>query len=426
VTGDEDDSAERTTVVKAQGHASDHSSVTAVTGWRRFLFSDLAKVSRAEARLVDKVESLLPGGAGQTINAVSGRLGSLFELPVDLGLEHVHALCLKELRRTPSAPAFLASISCLPHQPRLFIEVELALAHAAVDVLLGGTGEPIPFRSLTDIENGVVAFVLLEALRAMAPSINPSLPRLRLEGLLRGIEEAVHQLEGEAYAGIVQLRCRVGAHAGLVRIVLPASMLELTAASARRARPGGLRAPLALLSTWLRAEIGRVELRAADLAALAPGDVVVTDGLSFRCDRREGGSAELRVGMGQAGWMDADVALDGDTYAATITSFHFDTPRAREQSTDPPDRTVPEEMNMGESRREGAELLSDIMLQIVIELARVPITADQVVGLHVGQVLELHRGPGAPVALSANGKVIAQGELVEVEGQLGVRILSTA
>ena len=49
-----------------------------------------------------------------------------------------------------------------------------------------------------------------------------------------------------------------------------------------------------------------------------------------------------------------------------------------------------------------------------------------VVGLRAGQVIELNRGPGEPVELSVNGKVVARGELVEVEGQLGVRILSLA
>jgi flagellar motor switch/type III secretory pathway protein FliN len=60
----------------------------------------------------------------------------------------------------------------------------------------------------------------------------------------------------------------------------------------------------------------------------------------------------------------------------------------------------------------------------VVELARIPVTAEQVVALKVGQVVDLNRVPGEPVELSVNGKVVARGELVEVEGHLGVRILS--
>ena len=46
--------------------------------------------------------------------------------------------------------------------------------------------------------------------------------------------------------------------------------------------------------------------------------------------------------------------------------------------------------------------------------------------LQVGQVVDLNRVAGEPVEMSVNGKVVARGELVEVEGHLGVRILSLA
>jgi flagellar motor switch/type III secretory pathway protein FliN len=54
------------------------------------------------------------------------------------------------------------------------------------------------------------------------------------------------------------------------------------------------------------------------------------------------------------------------------------------------------------------------------------VTAEQVVSLKVGQVIDLNKVPGQPVDLSVNLKVVARGELVEVEGHLGVRILSLA
>ena len=82
-------------------------------------------------------------------------------------------------------------------------------------------------------------------------------------------------------------------------------------------------------------------------------------------------------------------------------------------------------MDLSESN-EGAELLNDIPLQISVELSRMPVTAEQVVSLRVGQILDLGRVPGEPVDLSVNGKVVARGELVEVEGHMGVRILSLA
>jgi type III secretion system YscQ/HrcQ family protein len=71
-----------------------------------------------------------------------------------------------------------------------------------------------------------------------------------------------------------------------------------------------------------------------------------------------------------------------------------------------------------------AALLDDVTVAMVVELGRVTVTAADVVGLRAGQVIELSRQPGEPVDLVVDGKRIGKGELVEIDGELGVRILS--
>ncbi len=68
-------------------------------------------------------------------------------------------------------------------------------------------------------------------------------------------------------------------------------------------------------------------------------------------------------------------------------------------------------------------LTSDIPIQIVAVLGKKPVTIKDIVSLRMGQVVELNRLPNEAIDLVANGKLIAKGELVEVEGRLGVRIL---
>jgi type III secretion system YscQ/HrcQ family protein len=75
---------------------------------------------------------------------------------------------------------------------------------------------------------------------------------------------------------------------------------------------------------------------------------------------------------------------------------------------------------------EGAEMLNDIPLQIAVEIGRVPVTADEIVALKVGHVFDLNRVAGEPLDLSVNGRIVARGELVEIDGNLGVRILTLA
>ncbi|HEY4222587.1 MAG TPA: FliM/FliN family flagellar motor switch protein, partial [Myxococcota bacterium] len=73
---------------------------------------------------------------------------------------------------------------------------------------------------------------------------------------------------------------------------------------------------------------------------------------------------------------------------------------------------------------EAAGLLEDITVAMVVELGRVMVSAADVVQLRAGQVIELARAPGEPVDLVVDGKRVGKGELVEIDGELGVRILS--
>lgn len=78
---------------------------------------------------------------------------------------------------------------------------------------------------------------------------------------------------------------------------------------------------------------------------------------------------------------------------------------------DPADDTLPS--NPG-------ELLSEIPIEISVELGRITLTAREAVALRPGQTLRLDRRPGDPVELRVGPKLVARGELVEVDGDLGV------
>ena len=64
----------------------------------------------------------------------------------------------------------------------------------------------------------------------------------------------------------------------------------------------------------------------------------------------------------------------------------------------------------------------DVPAPVVVELARLKMSTNQVVRMRAGQVLRLPRGPNDPVNLVVNGKLFARGELIEVDGELGVRL----
>ena len=68
------------------------------------------------------------------------------------------------------------------------------------------------------------------------------------------------------------------------------------------------------------------------------------------------------------------------------------------------------------------DLLADVDLQVSVELGRVRLKVRELLRLGEGSVVELDRAAGAPVDVLVNGSLIARGEVVVVDDELGVRI----
>lgn len=75
----------------------------------------------------------------------------------------------------------------------------------------------------------------------------------------------------------------------------------------------------------------------------------------------------------------------------------------------------------GADQQEG--MLDDIPIRLSVEIGERAMSVNQLSHLRVGQTIELNRNPSDLVNLRAGGDLVAQGELVNIEGQLGVRIL---
>jgi flagellar motor switch protein FliM len=299
-----------------------------------------------------------------------------------------------------------------------------------------------------------MTYVIIETLKALSPSLDPSLPKLRIEGVVRGFEEIQGLIPETENLAVVQLKAVFGGHSGYLRLVIPEEVLATanppTDAAVRRARRASdAEAHLTRLrnvKTWVRAEIGNVEISATELSQLRERDVVLVDTLSARPDQGQGGTAKLKVGYGRAGHMEAEILAEGGRYQAKITGIKLGAPPP--PGSDEPPEEAPAEGAGGEAEDSdesttpgavrgrndvedaqgagGADLMNDIPLQIAVELGRVSTTAEEVVALKVGHVFDLNRVAGEPLDLSVNGKVVARGELVEIDGNLGIRILSLA
>ena len=67
-------------------------------------------------------------------------------------------------------------------------------------------------------------------------------------------------------------------------------------------------------------------------------------------------------------------------------------------------------------------LVLDIPLQLSVELGRARITIKHLLQLTLGSVVELDGTAGGPLKVLVNGCLIAQGEVVVVDGKFGIRV----
>ena len=81
----------------------------------------------------------------------------------------------------------------------------------------------------------------------------------------------------------------------------------------------------------------------------------------------------------------------------------------------------PEEFDI--ARSETVRMTGDVLVQVAAVLGKKTMSVKELVGLHVGGLIDLSRPPNEVVDLVANGKLIAKGELVEIDGKLGVKIV---
>lgn len=80
--------------------------------------------------------------------------------------------------------------------------------------------------------------------------------------------------------------------------------------------------------------------------------------------------------------------------------------------------TRPDE-NFRENTR---QLVSEMPIQVVAVLGKKTMSLSEVLELKAGEVLDLRKLPQEMVDLVANGRLIARGELVLVDGKVGIQI----
>jgi len=268
----------------------------------------------------------------------------------------------------PSAGAEVArlhlELAALPGSA--ILEVEPTLVARVVEAMAGGHPTTPAAASLSAVEEAALELLVLAALDG-ASSVAGIGERLAPR-LVRAAAPPPSPLA-------IDLEITAGEVRGRARLLLP------PAAVAALAAPPALEEPLLGFPLFASLRGGSAPLLPEELAALAPGDVVVVD------PPPRGRHRLLFPG--------------GFTAVGPVADGVFQV----------------EETGMDER-------LAEVPVMLEVELARVPLTLADLARLAPGATLPLHLDQRGLVTLRLGERALARGELVELDGAVGVRIIS--
>jgi type III secretion protein Q len=264
----------------------------------------------------------------------------------------------------PAAPApgttsVTFSLESLPGAAAL--EIDVRLLARAVERLAGASPRTPGALAASEIEQGLLELIALAAVDATrSPEADALVPRLAAAGVP----------ESDALA--VALDLSVGEDRGRGRLLLPA------AAVAALGGPPELADGIAALPIPASLREGTSSLTQEELAALCPGDVLLLD----------------------EGTPHAEVVLPGGlALCGHVEGGHLSV----------------EEIHMTETQ-------ASYPITLAVEIARVTVTLGELARLEPGAGLPLAVTKEGTVVLRAGERAIARGQLVEIDGALGVRL----
>ena len=275
------------------------------------------------------------------------------------------------------------------------VELDPVLANCIVDRALGGEAEDVPphtVEPLTETAKGVLGYLLAQILAEHGPS------PWRLASIVTttAAMSAVMHDRGQM---IWPLQLELGDQKGFARVWIP---FDAAAGLPRKAVPtdGASKAEVTL-----SAACGRASLSASEWSSVVAGDAITLD---------ETWPSRILVapvtGKGPRIWCtNEERGLVVHTIEPTLEDEIATGGSMTEPQTD-----------------ELIDKVGDIPVEITVEVARFRLPIGELAALSAGEVLLSGKHGGQEVTLRAGERSIAKGELVEVDGEIAVKLTEVA
>ena len=347
------------------------------------------RMSRRQAAGMRRVARWLPLDRAESL---ASEASALFGIPIQLRTGNLH-FC--EPEALPAAiSSDLATVVLASENPnhRLAIELEARLATTLIDRVLGGPGTSSRGR-LSDVERGVLAY-------AAAQLVDPTMP-WRVGTVLSSPFATLALLETGAIALTFQVQMDNHHYLGRLWLPLTVAYSELPP---RAAEPHNVPLTMVVLA-------GRTWLDIADLEALQPRDIVLIDESHHEVAVRIENSHQTTW------WCDRELALlRTERTLETLTRGHRIGTAMNNETT----KKAP----VGEPKTDPVQIAGDAPIQLSVELARFTMPLAELAALQPGEVVASGVRIGEAAKLRTSERAIATGELVDVDGEVGFRVIS--
>ena len=275
------------------------------------------------------------------------------------------------------------------------LELDLLAAGAIVHSLSRSTDPIGPPKRLTAVEEAGLGWVVLTALaEARAePALESFVPRLVTITMDRA--EALRFIDGRRRHAAALLQLTVGGLRTQARLLLPALWLQSKLEQLPEEAPPEMHTAIASATLPVRCLVGSSMLPPGEFNQLRQGDLLFVTGVTREpfgltgAGRIIGPSFELRGEFVEAGFSPSHVVA---------------LPTPEPTMSSPVDPSLP--------------------VEVEIELARLRLPLHQLGAIKPGAVMPLHINAAQHVLVRIGDKAVARAELVEVEGEVGARIIS--
>jgi len=303
---------------------------------------------------------------------------------------------------------------------QIMTRIPQTLAARCVGPLLGYPWKlELSSEELTRIDRAI----LQPYLEALADSVLRTLFGSRGRHQMSSADAPQSPLASESFAVAIPLEASTSRHDIVIAAPTAAWRNNLTADS--ETDPTRLeRSQLHAVPVYLEAILPAPSLGLTELQALARGDVLLLpNGQKMIVQLQAAGRL---VAAGQAGAQGGQLSvrlLATNTYSGSHTAMSEQpntAPRSKQQLSS---AQTPEAIRTGETNLESPD---GIPVEIHIRLGQVVMPLGELQELRAGAVVPLDRSLDDAVEILAGNKLVARGEIVAVEDQLGVRILQVA